>query len=647
MPDGKHFYEFGPFRLDPVERLLLRNSQTVTLAPKVFDTLLLLVENSGHLLSKDELMKRLWPETFVEEVNLAQNISAIRRALDDKSGGAQYIETVAKAGYRFAIETRKIDGELRSTGQELKPTTLPTLAPAQKSNATTELQTATVTSQAHWRRGVLGLAALIAVAVMAWGIGHRRVGAGSTLPPIRSIAVLPFLNLSNDPQQEFFVDGMTDELITDLAKISELRVISRTSVMPYKGTGKTLGAIAQELNVDAVVEGTVLRSGDRVRLTAQLVRVPVERHLWADSYQRDLADVLSLQGEVATKIAEQVRVRLTPAEQALLTNARLSNTDAYDAYVKGRFYSRQLTPEGFEKGILQFSRAIELEPRYAQAYADLAEVYCWSAAFGASPAQETLLKARDATMKALELDERLGQAHNALAWVRYAYQWNFPEAEREFARSLQLSPSSSWGHLWYGMYLSQANRIDDSIAEMKTAQQLDPLSPVINSMALTPLMLGRRYDEVIERVTGILQRDPANGMAYWLITESYARKGDLSKAIDTQEKMATLFGQSKEAAAHDVAPLRRAYTNLGSKGYWRATLERRGSGWRKNPGDPYELAVLYARVGDGRNAFAWLEKAYQVRSQELTFWLRTDPAFDALRSDLRYTDLVHRIGLPQ
>src|SRR5258707_1980983 len=331
MPEGKHFYEFGPFRLDPTERLLLRNNQTVSLAPKAFDTLLLLVENSGHLLTKDELMKRLWPETFVEEVNRAQNISAIRRALDDKSGGAQYIETVAKVGYRFTVETRKIDGAVRLTAQERKPATFLAPAPAQESNATTQLQNATATSRAHWRRGVLVVAALIAVAVMAWGV-VRRVRAGDSLSPIRSIAILPLVNLSNDPQQEYFVDGITDELITDLAKIGELRVISHTSLIPFKATPKSLGATAGELHAAALVQGTVLRAGNHLRVTAQLLPASPKRHLSAASYQGDLTDVFSLQDRIARSIAREVRVALTPEEQARLTSIQPADPEAYDAY---------------------------------------------------------------------------------------------------------------------------------------------------------------------------------------------------------------------------------------------------------------------------------------------------------------------------
>jgi len=481
--------------------------------------------------------------------------------------------------------------------------------------------------------------------VLAWGIG-RRVRAGDSRSPIRSIAILPLQNLSNDPQQEYFVDGMTDELITDLAKIGNLRVISRTSVMPYKGTRKSLGTIAGELNVDGVVEGTVSRADNRVRITAQLLGASPERHLWADSYQGDLTDVFSLQDRVARSIAREIRVTLTPEEQARLTNLRPADPEAYDAYVRGRHYAAQITPDGFEKAIVNFGRAIELQPRYAQAYADLAETYCWAAATQSIPAQEGLLKARQAAMKALEMDESLSQAHSSLAWVKYAYEWNFSEAERQFHRSLELNPGASWALLWHGMYLAQGNRIQESLAEMKKVRQIDPLSPAANALALVPELNGRNYDAAIEGGRKVLEMDRANGFARWLLTTAFEWKGDFSKAIDLEEETAVLYGENKEAAAQRFARLRRAYQSLGPNGYWSMNLEQHQSLWKTNPGDPYNRAVLYARVGKNLDAFNWLEKAYQVRSQELIFGLRTEPAFDVLRSDSRYADLAHRIGFP-
>jgi tetratricopeptide (TPR) repeat protein len=417
--------------------------------------------------------------------------------------------------------------------------------------------------------------------------------------------------------------------------------------MPYKGVGKSLGAIAGELNVDAIVEGTVLRSGNRVRVTAQLLTGSPERHLWADSYQGDLADVLSLQDRVARSIAREIRISLTPEEQAHLASIQPADPEAYDAYVRGRHYASQLSPDGLEKAVVSFSRAIELQPRYARAYADLAETYCWQVGMRLVASQEGLLKARQASLKALEIDDSLAQAHSSLAWVKYAYEWNFPEAEKEFRRSLDLNPNASWPLLWYGMYLAQANRTEESVSNMKKAQQLDPLSPAVNSLALTPMLTGRQYKAAIEGGLRVLEMDRSNGLARWLVTEAYERNGDFSKAIDLQEETAILYGGTKESAAQRFEPLRRAYQSLGSKGYWRVNLEQSRSEWKKHPGEPYNLAVLYARVADKESALTWLEKAYQAHSQELTYWLRTDPAFDSFRAVPKYAELVRHIGFPQ
>jgi TolB-like protein/DNA-binding winged helix-turn-helix (wHTH) protein len=622
-------FRFGVFEVDLQSSELRKSGIKLKLQDQPLQVLIALLEKPSVVVGREELRKKLWDaDTFVDfEHSLGTAINKIREALGDSAENPRFIETLPRRGYRFIAPVTSV------SAADQPPLSLPAHHPP-------------VLSPRLWRRFALITAAVIALTALAWGIGHRVVGAGSALPPIRSIAVLPFLNLSNDPQQEFFVDGMTDELITDLAKISDLRVISRTSVMPYKPTRKPLAEIARELNVDAVVEGTVLRSGNRVRVTAQLIRVPLERHLWADSYQRDLADILSLQGEVARRIASEVRVQLTPAEQAGLTTAFRANPEAYEAYVKGRFYSRQSTPAGFDSAVLNFTRAVELEPRYAQAYADLAETYCWMAALGFAPANETLPKARQAAMKALEIDDSLGQGHSSLAWVKYAFEWNFSEAEREFARSVQLTPNSSWAHLWYGMYLAQANRLDASNTEMQKARQLDPLSPIVNALAATQLLAARRYDQALEQAGKVLETDPGNGVARWLTIEAYERKNVLAKAFDSREDMSVFFGQSKQAAAQEFAPLRSAYENFGAKGYWQAKLKREEFHASKSSVDPYALAVLYARTGDASRAFVWLEKGYQTRAQSLTFWLRTEPAFDALRSDSRYTDLVRRIGFP-
>lgn len=640
-PSPPHIVRFGVFEIDLTAGEVRKAGLRQKLTGQPFQLLQALLERPGDVVTREELRQRLWPEnTFVDyDLALKKAVNRLREVLGDSPESPRFIETIPRRGYRFI-------GSIAPTSAAPGPSQQSPVAAE-----TSEPPSSTARDTSSFVRNLIAVLALLAIAgTLLWlnaGKLRTRIFATSRSAEIHAIAVLPFKNLSKDPEQEFFVDGMTDELITDLAKIGQVRVISRTSVMPYKVTAKPLGAIAGELNVDAIVEGTVLRSGNRVRVTAQLLSASPERHLWADSYQGDLADVLSLQDRVARSIAREIRVSLTPEEQAHLANMQPADPEAYDAYVRGRHYASQINPEGFEKAIVNFSRAIELQPRYSRAYADLAETYCWAAGMQMIPAQEGFLKARQAAMKALEMDDHLGQAHSSLGWVKYVYEWNFPEAEKEFRRSIELNPNSSWPLLWYGMYLAQANRIEESIAIMKKVQQVDPLSPAVNSLALTPMLTGRKYGVAIDGGLKVLEMDRTNGMALWLLTTAYERSGDFSKAIDLQEETAVVYGVAKESASKRFQPVRRAYQNLGAKGYWRANLEQSLSESKKNPGDPYGLAELYARVGDKQNTFAWLEKAYQARSQNLIYWMRTDPAFDALRSDAKYAELVRRIGFPQ
>ena len=497
-PSPPRVVRFGVFEVDLTAGEVRKAGMRQKLTGQPFQVLQALLERPQEIVTREELRQRLWPDnTFVDyELALKKAVNRLREVLGDSADSPHFIETIPRRGYRFlgGITRPSIPWEVG----DQRPAAL---------EASTPISTAR--NRAGFLRKLIAGSALLAIAGTLIGFNagklRTRIFATSRSTQIHSIAVLPFKNLSNNPEQEYFVDGMTDELITDLAKIGQLRVISRTSVMPYKGVGKSLGAIAGELNVDAIVEGTVLRSGNRVRVTAQLLGASPERHLWADSYQGDLADGLSLQDQVARSIAREVRVSLTPEEQAHLTSMQPYDAEAYDAYVRGRHYASQLNPEAFEKAVVNFSRAIELQPRYARAYADLAETYCWEVGMQVIPAQEGLLKARQAAIKALEMDDTLGQAHSSLAWVKYAFEWNFREAEKEFRRSLELNPGASWSLLWYGMYLAQANRIEESIATMKKAQQVDPLSPVVNSLALTPMLAGRQYDSAIEGGLKVLQ----------------------------------------------------------------------------------------------------------------------------------------------
>jgi serine/threonine protein kinase/Tfp pilus assembly protein PilF len=500
-----------------------------------------------------------------------------------------------------------------------------------------------------WRRWVAVLAgSLVAVLLMAAGLNLGRMrdwlrGTGER-PSIGSLAVLPLENLSRDPDQEYFAEGMTDELITDLAKIGTIRVISRTSVMQYKGTQKPIGQIAKELGVDAVIEGTVLRSGNRVRITAQLVTAPRERHVWADSYERDLSDVLTLQNEVARTIAQQIRVQLTPQQQLQLSTNRRLQPGAYEAFLKGKYFANRLSPEGLQKAIHYFNEAINADPTYGLAYAEMAETYCWATAYQFLPSQEGLAKAKSAALHAIEIDATLGEAHNALAWVKYVLDWDFAGAEEEFKRAINLSPGNANVHLWYGNYLAQSRRFAESIREMNTAQSLDPLSPVLGSLATTPLLGSRQYDEAILQLHKAEELDPNLPLPRIFLQQAYEGKGDFASASNEWQQVALGFGEKLEIANARAEKLRRGFTEGGEHGYWQTQLEFLKADSNQSPADSYSLAVLYARVGDQNRAFQCLDKAFEEHSQDLTLSLLTEPAFDSIRTDPRFQDLLRRMG---
>jgi serine/threonine protein kinase/tetratricopeptide (TPR) repeat protein len=502
---------------------------------------------------------------------------------------------------------------------------------------------------ARSRRWVAVLAgSLLAILLVAVGLNLEKIRGwlhGTVEGPrIGSLAVLPLENLSRDPEQEYFAEGMTDELITDLAKISAIRVISRTSVMQYKGTQKSVGQIAKELGVDAVIEGTVLRSGNRVRITAQLVAATAERHIWAESYERNLSDVLLLQNEVARTIAQQIRVQLTPQQQAQFATNRPLQPEAHEAFLKGKYFANRLSPDGIDKAIHYFNEAINADPTYGLAYAEMAETYCWATAYQLLPAQEGLAKAKSAALHAIEIDATLGEAHNALAWVKYVHDWDFSGAEEEFKQAIHLSPGNANVHLWYGNYLAQAGRFDESIAEMNTVQSLDPLSPVLVSLIATPLLGSRQYDKAIEQLHKAQELDPNLSLPRIFLQQAYEGKGDFASASNEWRQVALGFGEKLEIVNARAEKLRRGFTEGGERGYWQTQLEFLKADSKQGPADSYSLALLYARVGDQNRTFQCLEKAFQEHSQDLTLWLLTEPAFDSIRTDPRFQELLRRMG---
>jgi TolB-like protein/Tfp pilus assembly protein PilF len=462
------------------------------------------------------------------------------------------------------------------------------------------------------------------------------------LPKIESIAVLPLANLSGDPQQEYFADGMTEALITDLSKIRVLKVISRTSAMQYKGVKKPLPQIARELGVDGIVEGSVLRVGDRVRITAQLIQAATDKHLWAETYDRDLRDILALQGEVAQAIANQIRIELTPQEQTRLASARPVNPEAYEAYLKGRHFSNTLTPEGQLKGIGCYEKAIQNDPNYALAYAKMAHCYATLCALEYPPSMENRQRALAAARKALELDDRLAEAHVVLADDIFYFDWQWSRGEAEFRRAMEMDPGSVDAVMHYAICLEVVGRYDEAIAVMERAHQFDPLSPVVNTFLGGAMYAGHQDDRAIEQFRKTIELEPTDARAYGSLGDVYESLGRHEEAVAAYLKERSLSGD----AAEGVQALRDAYRAGGIRGYWRKYLEHQRETAKREHVSPVTFASIYAHLNEKEQELEWLEKAYQQHTPAL-YQLKESRTWDSLRSDPRFQDLLRRMNFPK
>jgi len=601
----------------------------------------ILLERPGEVVTREELRSRVWPSESFGDFDQALNIAVgkIRSALGDSAENPRFIETLPKRGYRFIADVSVLDADAHAKRAESAAVDPPVAGPGQESQGA---GLAIRPKRRMWlTHGVIVALALIvglSLLVLAGWLfrSHRRAPEG-----IRSLAVLPLDNLSGDASQNYFADGMTDELITDLAQISALRVISRTSVMIYKGARKPLPQIARELNVDAVVEGTVLRSGNRVRITAQLIEASTDRHIWSQSYEGELRDTLALQNRVASAVADQIRINLTPREQAALKNVEVVNPEAYEAYLKGRYFWNKRTVDGLRVALAYFNQAIDEDPKYARAYSGLADTYAllgdWQ--YAVMTPREAFPKAKAAAIKALELDSGLGEAHNSLAFVLDGFDWDLESGGKEFRRAIELNPSYATAHHWYAWHLSLLGRYDEAVAEMRKAESLDPLSLIINTDLAEVLVLAHSYDEAIRQSQKTIEMDSNFALAHNQLAQAYLQKHMYAAAIAEMQKAVALSGSSPTCLAN----LARAYVASGKKSEAVKLLDDLKK--RSNPAysNASEIAMIYASLGDSDQAMNWLAKGYEERFNPGVL-LR--PGFDPLRSDSRFQNLVHRVGLP-
>jgi TolB-like protein/DNA-binding winged helix-turn-helix (wHTH) protein/Flp pilus assembly protein TadD len=654
--------EFGRFRLLPHRRDLRADGVAIELGSRAFDILMLLIEARGGLVSKDEFLSRVWPDTVVEENNLVVQISALRKALGEDR---DFIRTVSGRGYRFVAEVRtsaaaseaetRVDrGAAVEAAQSAPSSNLPTPVSSLIGRETeleklsglpagvVDLIDASTAPRRSprpldWRLFASGLArSLVAL------FSRIRYPRNQASPKICSIAVLPLESLSSDPSQDYFADGMTDELITALGQISALRVISRTSIMTYKGVRKLLPEIARELNVEAVVEGTVLRFADRVRITAQLIRVPVERHIWAQSFEGDLRDTLALQNSVACAIAEQIRATVTQQEQAALQNSKPLNPVAYEAYLKGRYFMNKRTGDGLQKAIEYFSHAIERDATYAAAYSGLADAYALSGdwKYGVLSPQDAFSKAKTAATKALALDDSLAEAHASLAFALDLYGWDWETAETEYKRAIKLDPGYATAHQWYSWHLMMMGRNSEGILELTKAESLDPLSLIISADMADALCVARLYDEAVQKSKKTLEMDPNFAIGHYELGQALEQKHMHDEAISEFQRAIELSGHS---GAFD-SNLGYAYAVSGRKEEAIKIVNYLEARHDHNPSAYADIALIYVGLGDRDQAMISLNKACEARFKAS---ILRRPAFDPLRSDARFQDLLRRIGLPQ
>jgi TolB-like protein/DNA-binding winged helix-turn-helix (wHTH) protein/Tfp pilus assembly protein PilF len=656
---------FGVFELDSRGRELRKRGRRIRLQDKPFEVLSALLDRPGELVTRESLREKLWPDnTFVDfDHGLNNAVNRLREALCDSADNPSFIETVPRRGYRFVGSVR-IEGSPSSTSiaaAQRAPSTASTAIASVKhfgaSDESAEFIGRRVSRfiSRHKRLAIpvtavaLAAVTIIIVAIspigllagMHWGRLRDLIVRGPAPVRIQSLAVLPLENLSGDAEQEYFADGMTAELITELAKIGSVRVISRTSAMRYKRTRKPLEQIAHELNVDALVEGEVLRSQNRVRVTAQLIQTATDRHLWSETYERDLRDAVELQGEVAESIATAIRTKVTSAEHTRLAGSRRVNPKAYEAYLKGRFLWNKRTESGLKKSIEYFQLAIDKDPRYALAYAALADSYQLSGVHERSPIKDAYPKAKAAADRALELDDSLGEAHTVLAGVMYGRNRDWRGAETEFKRAMELSPGYATAHSRYALFLMRMGRTGESLAEMRRAQALDPLSPAVHSSLGWLLLSARRYDEAIEQLQNSLEMDPDFGLTHLYLGWAYEAKENPEKAIDELQKAAL-----SNSGTGELASLGHAYAIGGHARQAQSILKDLEERSRRDYVPPYDIAVVYAGLDNKDRAFEWLAKSCQDRDVELAL-LKADLELDNLRPDPRFKNLLHCVGLGQ
>jgi DNA-binding winged helix-turn-helix (wHTH) protein/TolB-like protein/Flp pilus assembly protein TadD len=629
------FYEFGPFRIDCRRRILFREGQPVPLTPKAFDTLVMLVENSGSLVEKDRLMNALWPETFVEQGSLTRNVSALRKALGESPHDHQYIVTVPGEGYRFvaAVRTAPLGAPL-TVKEQSRTSILIQEAEAQESRPVrVSLTVALRMLSPRARTAAIMVAGLVALAAVGVVIRMTR-----TPEPIDSVAVLPFTTAGDDPEAEYISETTTDSVLRNLSQLPRLRVIARSTVFSYKGRQVDPLQVGKDLKVRGVVVGRLLRRADALAMDVELVDTRDGSRVWGEHYDGPVADLMLLQNKIAREVSRQLRIGVTREDERKLSKTHTSNTEAYELYLKGRHFSTSPTEAELWKSIESLKKAIEKDAAYAPAHAELAlSYYLLSGAF--LRPDEAMPEARAAAARALELDESVAEAHLARALVSAFYDYDWSDADREFRRAIDLNPGYSKTHELYGYCLSAMGRSGQAVSELRQAQQLDPISPTANAYLGLALMHAGQLGQAVAQLRETISLHPGFVLAHHLLGWAYQQQGlfdqslaelDVARSLDDNSEVRGLM-----AYVHAVSGQRDKARDL------LAQLERRASEGYVNP---FVIAGLYAGLGDQESAFQWLERTYAERS-DYTCWLKVDPRFTSLRQHPRFAHLLRRVGL--
>jgi TolB-like protein/DNA-binding winged helix-turn-helix (wHTH) protein len=656
-------YGFGPFQVEPLKRILRRDGQVVPLTGKAFDILLVLIRRRSEVVSKEELMRLVWPDTAVEDDNLRRNVSSLRKALGEGPDERRYILTIAGRGYRFVADVREQAAALAQQARLAEDGNGTTsAAPASTPSNSASLRDTPPSQEVpdgsrvprfgfrvsnFNRKAVLISAAILALIGLVSALNlaglRDRLMQRWTAAPIQSLAVLPLQNLSGDASQDYFADGVTEELITDLAELGPLRVTSRTSVMQYKGTRRPLKEIAGALHADAIVEGAVQRSGSHVRITAQLIRASTDTHLWAGSYDGRVGDVLNFESQVAQAIARQVAVKLTPEASARLAGRQVVDPEAHELYLKGRYLWNQRAGDPLDEAAADFRAAIARDPNYAAAYAGLADADALIA-MDASEPLDLLAKAKAAATRAIELDPQIAEAHTSLAGVRILADWDWKGGAEELRRALAIDPQYALAHHWYAtLYLGPQGEIAQAVAEMQKAVQLDSLSPIYLTDLGWTYYVARQYDEAIRQYQQALNLNTDFEPAHFRLRRVYVAKGMYAKAFEEAMRSHTTPSLANPPNVKYWSGLQEAYDRSGYQGVLKYDLANAAYPGR-HPLAPVGWANLYLGLGDRRAALAQLRKGLAVHDPGLIY-LKVDPQWDSLRPEAGFQEIERQIGL--